>query len=381
MNGSIKMSGYDTFRCTADECPFTCCQEWKIGVDEATYLKWKGKKLKGQTKGLCEQVKASESDQMIALDESKQCPFLDEKGLCRVVLEYGEDHLSQTCTTFPRQINVFKDRTEYSLDLGCPAVIDKMREQKTPISFEQVGIKEMEDASLVRVRQVIIEILQKEGYTLPERMMIAFYVLLELLEKQNLSVDEIASWEQEEKLEPVAQAIRKMAFHNSDTLYESNALFLDVVENYRKQKLYVAYLEEIAKLAEQLEQEEEGERLEAYEAFEPLFVPYENLVKNDMVSEVFGSMLTEGATLEDMVIVFQWISMVYAVMRQAIFLKWLQEGQQPTLDYTIVRDYMMIIARVTGYDQEDIREYLENSFEEVIWEWGYQALIIGNNRI
>ena len=32
---------------------------------------------------------------------------------------------------------------------------------------------------------------------------------------------------------------------------------------------------------------------------------------------------------------------------------------------------------MTGYDKEDIYEYLENSFEELIWDWGYLALIIG----
>ncbi len=32
---------------------------------------------------------------------------------------------------------------------------------------------------------------------------------------------------------------------------------------------------------------------------------------------------------------------------------------------------------MTGYDEEDIYEYLENSFEELVWDWGYLALVIG----
>ena len=32
---------------------------------------------------------------------------------------------------------------------------------------------------------------------------------------------------------------------------------------------------------------------------------------------------------------------------------------------------------MTGYEEADIYEYLENSFEELIWEWGYLALITG----
>ena len=32
---------YEKFVCTADQCPRTCCQEWKIPVDEATEERWR----------------------------------------------------------------------------------------------------------------------------------------------------------------------------------------------------------------------------------------------------------------------------------------------------------------------------------------------------
>ncbi len=31
---------------------------------------------------------------------------------------------------------------------------------------------------------------------------------------------------------------------------------------------------------------------------------------------------------------------------------------------------------MTGYDEEDIYEYMENSFQDVIWEWSYLFLIL-----
>lgn len=36
----IKMNGYDTFRCIADRCSISCCEEWKISVDEESYQNW-----------------------------------------------------------------------------------------------------------------------------------------------------------------------------------------------------------------------------------------------------------------------------------------------------------------------------------------------------
>ena len=32
---------YNNFKCIADKCSITCCQEWKIAVDDATNRKWK----------------------------------------------------------------------------------------------------------------------------------------------------------------------------------------------------------------------------------------------------------------------------------------------------------------------------------------------------
>ena len=51
------------------------------------------------------------------------------------------------------------------------------------------------------------------------------------------------------------------------------------------------------------------------------------------------------------------------------------------IEYSLLRDCICVISRVTGYEQDDIREYLENSFEDVIWEWGYLALVIGNGKL
>ena len=80
--------------------------------------------------------------------------------------------------------------------------------------------------------------------------------------------------------------------------------------------------------------------------------------------------------LEDALVHMQWIGMEYATIRQAVFLRWQKEGRG-ALPYETLRDYMVVISRMTGYEEEDIREYLENSFEELLWEWGYFALITG----
>lgn len=40
------------------------------------------------------------------------------------------------------------------------------------------------------------------------------------------------------------------------------------------------------------------------------------------------------------------------------------------------RDSMIVVSRMTKYDSDDIEEYMTNSFENAVWDWGYLALIL-----
>lgn len=377
MKSTIKMRDYDNFRCIAGKCSLTCCQEWRILVDDQTADKWQGVTLKNEEKAeisLCQCMKKEANGHVITLNEEKKCPFLNQEKLCKLVIGLGESFLSETCTTFPRQINKFEDRTEYSLAACCPVVVDLFHD-KTPLEFVVEG--EMKKDIPYVVREMMLSIIKDEDYSLTERMMMIFYRLLELLEmKQKITPEQVHLASKE--LPVLGHAIRNMAFNPLESCEERNELFLDVVQNYRQQKLYVSFLEPIARVAEGLENDYTEEALMGkIEAFEQLFEDYEGLLTGYVSTEIFGNTLMQDMGLEDLVIAFEWIALEYATIKQALFLKWIESGEGE-LAYPIVRDYISVIARVTGYDQSDIREYLENSFASVIWEWGYLALILGN---
>jgi len=386
MSQEIKIKNYDEFKCIAGECSLTCCQEWRIAVDEKTKKKWKGQSIQDEQTHdkvmLHECLVKDEDGQIIRLNQEKKCPFLNENKLCQLVNQLGEDFLSKTCTTFPRQMNSFSDRKEYVLTACCPVVVDKMKEQKPELMADGLVVKDEEEALLYEVRQMMLHLVEEKDYSIPESMMMIFYNLLELYEREAIDKKSV-----EEKIAPVQKnelikAIRKMSFSQEDALIESNELFLDVVENYRKQGLYVPYLEPIAQIAEKLSAKSEY-GLEAkvkaeYEQFEKTLVQYESLLKHYVMGEILGSSLLPDSSLEDMVTAFEWITLEYCVVRQALFLKWLEQGE--TLSYEAVRDYLSVIARVTGYDACDTYEYLENSFEDVIWDWGYLAMILGHSQ-
>ena len=76
-----------------------------------------------------------------------------------------------------------------------------------------------------------------------------------------------------------------------------------------------------------------------------------------------------------MLVRLQWLMLQYAAVRQSLFLIW--QDSPEAFSYEKVREALVIINRMTGYDEEDISEYLENSFESLLWDWGYFALLAG----
>jgi lysine-N-methylase len=207
--------------------------------------------------------------------------------------------------------------------------------------------------------------------------MMIFYILLDIHEKEAVLKKEIDEYMDEAVLKELSDTIDNMQFLSLNTFEENNELFLDMAENYRKQELYTSYLEPIAVIAENLSRDYDKRKMTVkLQEFEKLFSSYEKLFRNYLVVEIFSNSLMPESDLESIVVMIQWIAMEYAMMKHSIFLSWLLDEQEE-LSYTVVRNYIVVISRMMGYDQEDICEYLEKSFENLIWEWGYLALIIG----
>lgn len=423
----MKPDYYEDFTCIADRCSFTCCREWKIGVDEDTFVKWKhtltpdgmydtdrGQQAKKEK--LSGYVRKKDGSRVIGLNKEKNCPFLNGKKLCRLVLTYGDEILSQTCQLFPREIHTFnEDVTEYALMPSCPAVIDLLRKREH-ISFsgEMDTSAYRELAPLVNLRAFLMKLMEDGAHTPEHNLMKIFYVLLDLYERvedeqakdgcmENKQVKDAAEdalgldltdmakmypggflLELSETIDGIEQTLQY-------SIEERNELFLDLAENYRREGLYEKYLEPVAQLAEQLsEQGIDEEVVKEWREFEVQFLKYQPLMRRFLLTELYADSLKPEGNLEEMVVQVQWIAMEYATIRHAVFLHWLlsqgegsfcEEGIltscRKEIPYEDVRDCMVVISRMTGYEEDDIYEYLENSFEHIIWDWGYFALICG----
>lgn len=372
----VRPDYYEKFQCIADRCTITCCQEWKIGVDNETNRKWK-KLLPPDTvvdkkKNLSAYTVKKDGMRVIALDEKHRCPFLNEEKLCRLLCTYTDRVLSDTCTQFPREVHRFSTHEEETLMPCCPAVIDIWKDAKE-IVFPKVD-REYKDL-LFAIREHMMELLEDSTQRLEDQLKQGFYILLELNKQDSLTMQLINEYFSGESVAQLREAISQIPMNELDSMDECNELLQNLVVNYQKEGLYKKYLDPILLQAKQLSETYAADTMcEDLQLFEKQFRQWQPLLRKFLLNEFYSDLLVPDGDLESMIVSMQWIGMEYAVIRHSVFLKWLERKQ---FTYEELRDYMVVITRMTGYEKEDIVEYLQNSFESLVWDWGYFALVTG----
>ena len=359
---------YSKFTCITDRCPITCCQEWKIGVDADTNRKWK--KLQApetvpeQKKNLSAYTIKKDGQPVIGLDSDHRCPFLN---------------------------------SEKMLMPCCPAVIDLWNKQKS-LHFPNVSDALSDtDATgtsvLFLLREKLLNLLDDSSRTIEEELLESFYILQELYQHQPLTKELLEDYFSAGTVKELGNAISDIDLPPLDLISECNELLQDLSVNYQKEGLYQDTLNPILALAEEISEAlsdstgnpddtkaYESTLLEQWEQFTQYLSPYEPLLRNFLRNEIFSDLLLPDSDLENVLVQMQRIALEYAAFRHSIFLRWLLDGadiELSTISYETLRQYLVIITRMTGYETADIYEYLENSFESLLWDWGYFALIIG----
>ena len=164
------------------------------------------------------------------------------------------------------------------------------------------------------------------------------------------------------------------------------------INTLRKKKIYTGFLEPLAWLSQEYSVfDEDGVPTEAYTArraegkadrnWDRLFADFRSragafekhfrlLLSNEIYSEL---VLPETETLEDLMVKLEWMALECGVLMQSLFLTFVKDGQ---LTYESVRECVYIIIRMTGYSDDDIREYMENSFDDILWPWWYMNDIV-----
>lgn len=120
---------YPRFRCIAGDCRHSCCVGWEIDIDEDTLDYYNGVEGDFGTR-----LREGIENGSFRLDERERCPFLNDRGLCDIILTLGEEALSQICSDHPRYRNFFSHREETGLGLCCEAAAELVLGETEPFT-------------------------------------------------------------------------------------------------------------------------------------------------------------------------------------------------------------------------------------------------------
>ena len=159
---------YNKFKCIADKCNHSCCIGWEIDIDVDTMDIYNslntpmGEKIRNNIEGDIPHFK---------LTKDERCPFLNEKGLCDIILECGDGAISDICYLHPRFSNFYSSFTETGLGLCCEEAVRIILSEKEKFQIklpEGIRLNEKEKTFFEK-RQKVFDVLQDRSKSIIER--------------------------------------------------------------------------------------------------------------------------------------------------------------------------------------------------------------------
>ncbi|NFO04373.1 hypothetical protein FDB23_09655 [Clostridium botulinum] len=189
------------FICIGNKCEYDCCSGWDIGIDKKTFKKYRKINLNKPIKRLINENIIKEKEcvdnsvyaKIRLVEETKTCPFLNDKKLCEIYIQCGEEYLSNTCNQYPRILNTVDGIFERTCYTSCPEITNLFFNDEL-MTFDQIydeidmkkstlSMDLNTDSEIIThknfwiLREISIDIMQNRNFTLEERMFILGLVI------------------------------------------------------------------------------------------------------------------------------------------------------------------------------------------------------------
>lgn len=182
---------FKDFKCISSECEDTCCAGWGIVIDDETYKKYQ--KVEGTFGERLRNEIVHDAGENIFVLRGNNCPFLDEKKLCDIYKNVGEDALCYTCKQYPRYTEEFGSLREVGISLSCPEAARIILRNSKKATFEldenDEEVNSYNDINaklyleLIQCRKIILDIIQDREIDLNVRASIVLYFTKEIQDK------------------------------------------------------------------------------------------------------------------------------------------------------------------------------------------------------
>ena len=171
---------YKDFLCIADKCKHSCCVGWEIDIDESTINKYAS--LSEDYGQAIQQSITHDDCPHFTLTADEKCPHLDERGLCKIIKNVGEEYLCDICREHPRFYNFTSRSKEVGLGMACE---EACRIIISSDDFDQfIEIAELEDTDLPEInfnalehRETLFNVLKDDTMSFDEKvgMIVDYY--------------------------------------------------------------------------------------------------------------------------------------------------------------------------------------------------------------
>ncbi len=128
---------YKKFRCISHQCRHSCCIGWEIDINETAFRTYVN-----LTEGYGREIKSTievGDPPRFKLTEDERCPHLDERGLCKIILNLGEDYICNICKEHPRFYHNTRQGKEVGLGMACEEACRLILSSDEYAVFEEIG--------------------------------------------------------------------------------------------------------------------------------------------------------------------------------------------------------------------------------------------------
>ncbi len=164
---------YPDFKCKAEKCQHTCCAGWEINIDEKSLEKYK-KESSEFSSTLKSGINFKKSK--FNVDRRRRCAFLNDNGLCEIIINLGEKSLCQVCRDHPRFRSFFNDRIEMGLGFSCEQankIILSFKDKIEPVLIFNDNTNtplDFNEKNLLDFRRKALDLLQDRNVNINERI-------------------------------------------------------------------------------------------------------------------------------------------------------------------------------------------------------------------
>ena len=324
------------FRCSASLCSDNCCIGWEIDIDTETAEYYKS--IEGEFgKKLEENISRQQGASFILKGE--RCPFLNEKNLCEIIINLGEESLCDICTRHPRFFGWYGKIKEGGVGLCCEEGAKLILSAENPLDFceEEIDCEESEELDeelfsfLYECRERIFEVISDEDISFRERI----FRILDFAENIQYNAD---------NYNYSAELSRKPEYNN----IKGN--LKNILECYRELEAidgkWTAYLEEI--IADFKETEYDG-RYDTYARNIFLYFVYRYFLQGVFDEEILSKVKLAAVSTAIIIYIID------------------KESRSKKLTVSEIADICKLYSKEVEYSQENLDMLSDMSYEKACW--------------